>query len=555
MPIDWSFLDYTSPIYDSHKDEWEEEERRLEGGKAILAELTRFESETTDMYAARQKQATYINFPKAHAATITGQLRMHAPTPEKGLSFGELGEIRSRDQIDEPTLAELAWYNVDGVGQDGSEWPAWFDDVDVWAQATGHRWLMVEAPRAEIQGRPSVEQVRNGMRLFAVHRSPLAAQNWLVQNGQLQWIVFRDPMEDFSLVDGAFTKRPNNQMMYYVLVRQGYEGLGAGFKEGGWWRLDPQKRLFDGTEGHRTWQNTNGQIPAWPHYGHRSRGTYARPSLSRSSTMELGQIAVSTMQAISARDYDFWRACESKVFFLGADPEIMAEIAKQKDNVYIGVPLVQTATVGQMQQVAIFDASTGAVAANVSQAIITAKFDEAREQSFQQITSTPDNSGVSKAAGFNEQKAPYLATRAALRQQSENTAIYFWELRSGYPKPKGYSVWPREFDLAPLVDDIDAMFTTLRMASGPRSPTLEASMVLSAAQERGVITDPKMEKKIEAELQDSASAAADSAQRARDALAGITPADTAPTGGRFGNGTPNPPPTPADTAGANGGQP
>lgn len=534
MADDLSFLDLVHPTYDSHKEEWQENERRLEGGKPVREELVQFESEDAEMFKARKKWATYVGFGKSNASVITGQLRLHGPTPEKGLSFGELGEIRTRDQIDEPSLAELAWYNVDGIGQDGSEWPAWTDDVDIRAQGTGHRWLMVEAPRADLEGRPSTERVIKGLRLFAVERSPLSATYPHIVNGQLQWIVFRDAMEEPDFTGQRSKSQDGKDLMYYLLVREGYTGLGGSFQEGGWWRFDPDKKLYPGTEGHRRWVNTQGQIPAWPHYGQKSRGTTERPAWSRSTTTELDHISVSLMQILSARDYDYWRACESVLLFLGANPDVMTEVAKQKGNIWRGVPFPPSSSGGEDRPITVYDASEGAITAEISKLLVDAKFNEAREQSFQVVTSTPDNSGRSKEAGFNELKAPYLATRAALRQQSENTMIYFWELRSGFTKPRGYSVWPRGFDLAPLVDAIDAQFTSQRLAS-ISVPKLDSHMLYTAALERGLIPAGR-EKEFQGLFEDAAQAKADSAQAARDALAGLTDdrEDTPQNGGRPG---------------------
>jgi hypothetical protein len=194
-------------------------------------------------------------------------------------------------------------------------------------------------------------------------------------------------------------------------------------------------------------------------------------------------------------------------------------VAEQKGNIWRGVPFPQSATLGQDRPITVHDASTGAVQAEVSKLLVEAKWDEAREQSFQVVTATPDNSGRSKEAGFNELKAPYLARRAALRQQSENTMLYFWELRSGFPNPKGYSVWPREFDIAPLVDAIDAQFSSQRLA-GLSVPQLDANMLYTAALERGLIPAGK-EKQFQQFFEDAAQQKADATAQARAALAGV----------------------------------
>jgi hypothetical protein len=524
-PTELTWIDDKHAIYAKNEAAWQREERRLLGGDAVLEDLVQFDGESDESFAKRKEQAAYINFGLLHVAVITGQLRMHAPTPGKGLSFGGLGDVRSRDKIDTPTLAELLYYNVDGVGSDGSEMPAFFDGVDVRAQATGHRWLMMEAPplseleaiRAAagrpLAGAPTEADVRDGWRPYLVEYSPLAVTNWHVKMGALQFAVIRTVTQEPTVEGGKFTQTAAKPG-YYLLVRRGYRGLGPAFAGGGWWKFDAEKKLLD----QGTWEKTRGQIPMWAHYGLKSVGAPNWPAMAASSTMELNQIAVALMNQISARDYDAWDAAASRLYFLGATPEVMQAVASQvqQRSMMIGVPPVASAT-GQPADeriVQVFDGSTGTVAADVFKAIVDSKFVEAERQSVQAVTSTPDSSGASKDAGFREAKAPFLATRAANRQESENTFVYFAELRFGFQEPKGYAVYPREFDLEPLVDAIDAMFATLKQ-SGLRSPTLAAELVDAALNERGLVMDEKKRKKITEELQDSAQQAADQAQQAR----------------------------------------
>lgn len=478
---DLSWLDTVNDVYQKNKEAWEREERRLHGGDAIIDELTQFDGESKDSFKARKNKASYVNFPKAHAGSVTGALSMHRPMPDKGLDFGGLGPIRSRDKIDTPSLAELLYYNVDGVGADGMEFPAWYDGVDERAQGTGHRWLMIESP--DTDGTVTFERAKTGARPYAVEFSPLDVTNWYFRRGQLQFAVIRAVTTEPNVTSGHFDA--TSSLGYYLLVRQGYDGLGAAFAKGGWWLFDSDKLSL----GSGRWTRTQGQIPMWIHYGEKSIGTKNRPAISRSSTMELGQIAVSLMDTISARDYDFWDACASRVFFLGADVNIMTAIADQvnRRSIYIGVPHIKDEK-GELKPITPFDTSSGAVPAEVSSMIVEAKFAEAREQSFQQITSAPESSGESKKAGHAEQKAPALARRARYRQQSENTFIYFAELRFGVPSPKGFSIWPEDFDLTPLAEKIDLAFVTLRQ-SKLRSKTAETKMVTDALQERGVVND------------------------------------------------------------------
>lgn len=515
---DLSWLDTKHAIYDEHEAAWRREERRLLGGDAVLSDLVQFDGESDPSFDGRKKAASYVNFPRAHTIAITGALSASRPMPGKGLSYGLLGDVRARDAIQDnrPSYAEIVHYNVDGVGADGSEFAAWFDGVDERAQATGHRWLMVEAP-GELAGKaPTMQQVLDGARPYAVEFSPLAVWNWYFRRGQLQFAVVRVPTDEPTIANGRFTEATDDG--YYLLVRKGFRGLGDVFALGGWWLFDHAKQ-FTGRTG--TWDATRGDIPLWVHYGERDPGTADHPAMSRSSTMELGQIAVGLMNLTSARDFDFWDACASRLYFLGATPKIMKQVAAQhaKRSVLIGVPH-DTGPQGELRPVAVYDGSAGAVTATVSELIITAKYTEAREQSFQQITATPESSGASKAAGFAELKAPYLARRARLRQQSEQTLIYFFECRFALGgSPRGYSVWPTDFDLAPLADAIDLAYDTLR-TSKLRSKTLEVGMVLTAMEERGLVNDENRGV-VEAELNaafDAAEAQAEAAAEAFRAL-------------------------------------
>lgn len=513
---DLTWLDTRHTIYDAQVDAWKREERRLYGGDAVLDELTRFAGESEDSYLARKKKATYVNLPLAHARAITGELSRKRPTLGKGLSMGGLGEVRPRSKVQgRPSFAELFYYNVDGVGQDGSEFPAWMDAVDERAQATGHRWLMIESP-AGAGGQLPLRDVLEGQRPYVVEYSPLAVPNWSIVRGRLQFAVIRTPAEESRVNEGLFEGDAEDG--YYVVVRKGYSNLGPAFEGGGWWLFDKEKRLLSSGP----WSWPDGDIPMWIHYGQRSAGTVEHPALSRSSTMELGQIAIALLDATSARYYDFWDACASRLYFLGATPAIMQAIAQQVeiDSKLLGVPHAEGPD-GELKPITVYDGSLGAVTAEVAKSVIDALFQEAREQSFQQITSTPDSSGASKEAGHAENKAPILAMRARERQQSENTLLHFAELRFGISEPSASSEWPTDFDLEPLVDAVDDAFDMLRR-SGLKSRTAEIAMALSSLEERGIVNDENR-KQIQFELEqsfDQQQADAEAARKAADALGG-----------------------------------
>jgi hypothetical protein len=519
---DTTFLDTENKIFKLHKQGWKREEKRHYGGDAVLDELKQFDGESAESFAERKKEAEYNNFGLAHIRAITGELSRHRPTLEKGLSFGGLGQVRPRGQQDgRPSFAELVKYNVDGVGADGSEFEAWMDAVDERAQVTGHRWLMVESSAGNAAGGSlPLADVLAGNRPYAVEFSPLDVPNWYILRGQLQFAVIRVPTSEPRIENGAFVD--GTEKGYYLVVRKGYEGLGKAFSVGGWFLFDSERKFVrDGR-----WSWTEGDIPMWIHYGQRSRGTTELPALSKSSTMELGQISVGLMNAVSARDYDFWDACASRLYFLGAEPETMIQVALQhaKRSIQVGVPFPENKNTGDLKPITIHDGSTGAIAAQVSESIVKAKFESAREQSHQQITSAPDSSGESKKAGHAENKAPILAMRARERQQSEQTLIHYFEKRFGIAQPSGFSQWPTDFNLEPLVDAIDAAFDMLRR-SKLRSRTAEVAMAMASLADRGILND-KNTTKIQTELEASYDNAEKDQEAARKALGGGNPIET-----------------------------
>lgn len=554
------FLDARHPIHVAFDAAWAREERRFEGGDDVLAELFQFEGESAESYAQRTTTATYRNFARAYTSATVGALSMVRPTP----NYGTLGEVRARNEIDVPTVAELVHYNADGIGNDGQEFPAFMDGVDERALSTGHRWLLEEMPaladvRASMRARgiptpgdrvsPTMLDVLNGFRSYLVEFSPRDVTNWYARNGVLQFAVVRVPVGEPTYDASGAASDPTQSLGYYLLVRAGYAGFGDAFRGGGWWVFDGEKAL----QRSGTWARTLGQIPMWVHYGEPSRGTKERPALSRLSCMMLNQIAVALMNVVSQRDYDYMDACASRLFFLNADGELMTVVGGQKANVWVGVP---SQTVGdgaggtKELPVQLYDGSQGAVAAEVSQLIVDAKVAEAREEAMAQATSVPDSSGASKAAGYREQKSPLLARRAWLRQQSEQTHVYFAELRNGTGAPTGSVVWPTEFDIAPLVDAIDANLDRLRR-SGLQSPTLTRHLLVLGADNDGVMPEDAAEREaVEAELTASAQGAARAAVRGRLQAAADAALLTGEGDGEDGDGGPQddggapPPPAP-----------
>lgn len=509
MPKRLPFLDATLPMYNQHLEGWKREERRLHGGDAVLSELLRWKGEDNAYFLARTAQAGYLTFPKLHATTLTGHLSKETPEPD----YGNLGKVRPRSDITQPTLAEILNYNVDGIGQDGTELKPYFDSVQERAIATGYRWLLVELPSKatlgeirETHGRdPAAEKltmqdVLEGFRPYAVEYSPISVPFWQLSNGRLDFAVIKITLTPTLLVD-EFSQPVGSDDGRYLLVRRGFKGLGPDFAAGGWWKFDPDHNVVD----QGTWDQTLGQIPFFPFIGEPNPGTTERPTIARSLTMELGQISVSLMNRMSERNYNVSFSAKSISFILGIDPESHAKVIEQHDaaSIMVGVPPVMRAD-GTVGIPTMWNSSAAAIDATVFESTINGGIAEAREIMVRQVTSTPDSSGRSKEAGFAEATSPLLARLAGTRQQAINTFLYFASLRFGIADPTASVTIPRDFNLQPVVDDIDAMLSTLKR-SWLRSPTWEADLLIRSGDERGLLPEDKtMRATIEQELADSA---------------------------------------------------
>ena len=480
------FLDAVHEVYRQNETAWKREERRLFGGDAVVENTTdfpQFRNETADHFASRKAQASYLNFPSIHAKILAGHMGRVAPMP----NYGFLGEVRKRAEVPKgrETFAELFHYNCDGVGADGTQFRAWATGVQERAIATGLRWTMVEMPvrAAGASERVSEEEYRAGQRPFVVEYSPLSVPYWEYTNGRLDWCVIRCPVGRSGVVNGVWMPAPTrNQLGYYLLVRQGYTGLGNEYAGGGWWLFDSDRR----EQARGDWSRTKGQIPFFPLIAESSAGTVEVPAIARSLTMELGQIAVSLMNRISERNFDASDAAKSVKYVLGADKDGFNLMVEHHEQNSILVPVVGSVTSdGKIQVPQIYDGSSGAVAAEVFSTIIAATITEAHEVMVRQLTSEADSSGRSKEVGFGEATSPLLVSLIDRRETWENNIIHFVELRAGATTPQGLSEWTREIEIAPLVAKIDRTIERM-LKVGARSPTLESRMIQNAAMDDGL---------------------------------------------------------------------
>jgi hypothetical protein len=502
------FLTHTMASYDQQKPGWHREERRLYGHDAVLEELLQWKGETDDDLAARKQTAGYITLPKLHASTLIGHLSGQTPMPE----FGKLGKVPER-RGGIPTLAELLWFNVDGVGQDGTEMMPWVDGVNERALATGYRWVMVEMPSLatlrnirEAAGRSpdgpvTMQDVLEGFRPYPVEYGPQAVPFYQMTNGRLDFAVVKILLTPTSWVDdgGSVTGTSSG---FYLLVRRGFRGLGDTYAEGGWWKFDENQEPIE--DGHGTWDQTLGQIPLFQFLGEPSTGTTERPAIARSLTMELGQIAVSLMVLRSARDYNIVQAAKSVLHVLGINPPEHEKVLVQSNagSLMVGYPPVLD-PVGGVAIPQIWCSSAALLDSQAFESVIKSGLEEAREIMVKQVTSGLDASGEKVKASFAEGTSPLLARLAATRQQAINTFLYFASLRFGIQQPNASVQIPREFDLAPVIDNIDAALARLKR-SWLRSQTWEKHLLIRAGDEEGTLPEDKAErKKIEDELTES----------------------------------------------------
>jgi hypothetical protein len=531
MPnLDW--LDDTHEVFDANVERWEQNERRLRGGDYVIDELRPFLWESLPggaadpnnpivmpgtHYLARQSAATYLNFPEMYTTTMVGHLARGRPLPGTGLSFGGLGEVRRERDFALPSPAEQVYYNADGVGNDGSQWDNFWFGAWQRAAATGHRWIFVEAPSSRPQSR--LEEIQ-GLRPYLTEFSPQQVTNWHFEQGRLAFIVVRIAVRN-PVVDSDGALQGNVPVPGYLLmVRSGFTNLGDEFAAGGWWVFNSDKQLVSAGD----WRATRGDIPIWPLFYERDTGVVSSdeavyvsiPAMSRPGTTELGQAAIAYMNLSSAADYDAWDAASSLRFLLGVDRQGF-EIARGAWDAGSQIVPVPANDNGQIPQVN--DGSGGAVVAGVFDVILKRKLQEVERLAMQEATGSPDASGVAKQVGFVDLKAPRLANVASEIEQSQNVAIYFLELRWG-KTPSGSVVWPREFDVVNIADDIMDVFNAEKV-SGYKSPTLGARLMVRMAQEKGFIVDDADAQKIESEYENSAKmAAAASAAGVVTAVAG-----------------------------------
>lgn len=489
MPYD--FLQAEHPIYQRHKERWARAERLLRGGPDVVeAELQRFlwEDAGGENFKARKRQAVYPGFPDYLLTPLVGHVLAKRPD----INWGTLGELERADGQAEPSQAEQIFYNINGTGGDGAQFWGWLAGVWRRAGATGHRWLLVEAP--PVLPRTRADEL-TGARPYAVEFSPLAVTDWAFERGQLAYCVIRIT-EDTRRVEGGKWVGEASAPGYYLLVRRGYTRLGAEFAAGGWWRFDKDRNPIQGAEGR--WDKTAGEIPMVMAYWEADEGTPDAPALSAGAIDTLGNLSVAYMNHESAARNGAWRAAGAITFLLGVTGDAYKIV---KETWEAGSPIVPVPATGEGTPQVAF--SSAAVAdAQVHETTLQRLVAMAERIAVQEATSTPDSSGASKQAGFLDRKAPRLVQLAENMETAINSLLRFFELRFGHAQPSAYVQMPRDFDLAPVEQEIRDFFDTFRR-SELRAPTLEAEAMLRYAEAKGLVTD-EMRDAVRAELEDSA---------------------------------------------------
>lgn len=535
------WLSDESPLHEELDWLWAQNERRFEGGHSIRDELWRFDWETLPVggnrsmlrdgvtiparntewsgrptrsqvdayltsnaelapgehYGRRQDSAIYVNLMEAYATDIVGHLFRQAPAPDVGLDFGQLGEVRRIEDIDEPRRAELLYYNADGVGSGASQWDSFWSTQLKLAMASGIRWIYVDVPR-----QPAVlrRRERFGFRPYLVSFSPRQVWNYFYENGRLEWAIIKLATRHPRVVGDAFEGNETADETL-LLVRAGNGDLGSEFRRGGWWRFDADHELIPGMTG--TWDRTEGEIPMAPLIYDRHDRMIGRPGLT-----ELGNASVALMNIQSAADFDAWDSAGSVIAVRGADSKGFNLFVRKvrEGNRYAPLPVnEETNDTPELRE-----AAQGVVVAEVFDKRILNILKSADRIRGTEASSGPEQSGLAQQAGFTLGNVPRLSLVAGNVETCQNNIIDWVERRWGIAAPSGSARWGKKFELIKLVSSAQAILQ-LETIAGVHSEELESRVILAAAQDEGFVPDNQAATTIDREIRASG--------KERDALA------------------------------------
>lgn len=485
------------PAYDANIDLWLQNESRMAGGDEILDELRYFdwEEEGGRHYTERQNDAVYHNFPDRFASGLVGHMMRQAPQVGNTLNFGTLGKVRRQRDIDEPSRAEMVYYNTDGIGNDGSQWNPYWTRAMKGAFPCGYIWVLAEGPE---QKSTSLQDELDGMRPFLTEYSPTVVPNWDFEKGRLSFAVILRSKRTIGVVDNEVQIR-NDELEYLVVVRKGYNKLGSTFNKGGWFIFNEEGKLTDKFGDYRS---TKGEIPMVALFYERVRPTKARPAIARPATTEIGAAAISYMNISSAADFEVWDSAGTIKAVEGVDEEgFNLFISKiRKGNRY--VPLKNNKETGKTPSVG--DISADQASTNIFDLRLRTKKAEATELMLNEIQTAPYASGASKKVSFTDTRSPRLALLAAELETAQNAMIRFLEMMFNPGKrPSGSTEWEREFDLMEA-GAAALQFFEIETLSGYKSQTAGTKVMMMAVKALGISGDDQERTKIEAEYLQSA---------------------------------------------------
>lgn len=547
-----SFLDDEHPVYTEWKATWARMERLMRGGHYVKDELTRFEWEapiggftpkrseaavrTTsgrkdairggpenemplwqpgEHYSRRQRQAIYMNFPEMFAVETVGQIFRQAPKADEALNFGSLGTVKRPEGASGPSIAEVLYYNIDGVGNDGSMWNNYWAASMRKAVATGHRWHFAEMSTS---APTTVEDVIRGKRPYLIELSPLKVPTWEFDRGQLQYAIIRRRSTKLTSDGGAVRRKTGRD--YLLLVMQGYKVLdsemrraavtsasipGRNFSEGGWWHFDSEKKLIASGD----WSKTNGEIPMGILFYDRDDGADDTdspnggiPAISRPGVMEIGNAAIAHMNLSSAVHFEIWDAAKGITFLAGVDVDGF-NIAMNKigsGNRYVPLAFAKDKTSAPAVQTG---DSVSAPQSNFETRLRGLR-DEIKDLMAQEELGALDSSGASKNATYQARRSPRLSLMASEGQSVQNTMLAFICRRLG-KTPDASVRWPDSYELIDWNKKVSE-FLRSQTESNVSSPTATAKALTRMATDAGLVADDKERSAIEKEFQESAEA-------------------------------------------------
>ena len=501
------------PLYKRRKAQWERDERRYKGGSAVAADLIPFAwesdqaapalseksametlarqstSHTRSHYEQRQITATYPSFARRMTEKFVGRLAADAPKPGEGYDFGGLGQVREIQDLTPPmTRAEMLYYNCD---RQGSPLVAWFNEVQRQAMNTGHRWVGVTAP--PVKGTMTKDQEQEGLRPYLTHFSPLDVPNWDLEAGVLNFIVINVAHRQIVGKGGQYSGEAVNAKLLYV--RKGYNAFGDEYSGGGWWMFDADGALLKDAEGNDrtgTLEKTGGVIPYTPFFYEQDKS-----EMSRGGTAELNNISASYMNISSAGDNDAIEAGGRTLYLLGVSQQghNLASEVKQAGSRHVPVPANDA---GQIPQV--YDTGSVSASAAIEEALKRKKR-EAAHLANDELTRSPDASGVARQIEFLEIENPRLALMAFNREAAENRLLGWACGLWGLPADAGVA-WPKSYDLETTVEDWERLFEAAERM-GVQSPTLAKRGLQGIAREKNLAIEKDDWEAIESEIDEA----------------------------------------------------